>query len=48
LGKRQEHVEGQSAHRRRGVELLGYRDEGNAVSIDPIPGPAPSPADRLK
>ena len=27
LGKGQKHVEGQPAHRGRGVELLGHRDE---------------------
>jgi hypothetical protein len=34
LGKGQKDVQGQAAHRGRGVELLGHRDEGHAVSIE--------------
>ena len=31
LGKGQEHVEGEPTHRRRRVELLGDRDEGDIM-----------------
>jgi hypothetical protein len=34
LGKREKDVEGQSPHRRRGVELLGDGDEGHALPIE--------------
>ena len=34
LGKRQQHIERQSPHRGRGIELLGDRDEGHAVAIE--------------
>src|SRR6185312_965756 len=33
LGKRQEDVQGESAHACGCIELLGYRDEGDAPSI---------------
>jgi tetratricopeptide (TPR) repeat protein len=34
LRKRQKHIEGQAPHRRRGVELLGDRDKGDAGRIE--------------
>src|SRR5690606_5794171 len=34
LGKGQEHIQRQPAHRCRGVELLRHRDEGHVVGIE--------------
>src|SRR5262245_43096665 len=34
LGKGQQHIEGQTTHRGRRIELLGDRDKGDAVSIE--------------
>jgi hypothetical protein len=34
LGKRQQHVEGQPAHRGGGIELLGHRDEGDGMGVN--------------
>ena len=34
LGERQQHVEGQTAHRGGGIELLGHRDERHAMGIE--------------
>jgi len=36
LGKRQKHVEGEATHAAGGVELLRYRDEGDAVGIEDL------------
>jgi hypothetical protein len=34
LGKRQQHIQSQPPHRGGGVELLGHRDKGHAVSVE--------------
>jgi hypothetical protein len=34
LGKGQRHVEGQTTHGRRRIELLGDRDKGDAMGIE--------------
>ena len=36
LGKGQQHVEGQTAHGGRGIELLGHRHEGDAVGVEQL------------
>ena len=36
LGKRKQHVQGQTAHRGRGIELLGHRDEGDAMGVEQL------------
>ena len=36
LGEGEQHVERQAAHRGCGVELLGHRDEGDAVAIEDL------------
>src|SRR5882762_2225040 len=36
LCEREQHVERQTSHRNRGVELLCNRDEGNLVSIEDL------------
>jgi hypothetical protein len=36
VGKRQQHVQGQPAHRGGGVELLGDRDKGHAMLIEEL------------
>ena len=34
LGEGEQHVEGQPPHRRRGVKLLGHRDEGHVPLVE--------------
>ena len=34
LGKREQHVQGEPPHRGGGIELLGYRDEGDALGVE--------------
>ena len=36
LGKRQQHVQGQTTHRGGGVELLGDRDKGYAMPVEQL------------
>jgi hypothetical protein len=36
LGKGEQHVEGQPAHGRGGIELLGHRHEGDAICVEQL------------
>jgi hypothetical protein len=36
LRKGQQHVEGQTAHRGRGIELLGHGHEGDAMGVEQL------------